>query len=120
MPKESAVRQAVETFMSSSKAPAAWQDVLAVTLRGLSFSDIEREVMLARRAAVTRDIPIEDALGEVVQNRVEPLPRRERGEIAMWLTEAGVSQRKVHELTGVSRDTIRKKTKPAGVDNEEE
>jgi hypothetical protein len=27
------------------------------------------------------------------------------------LTEAGISQRQVHELTGVSRDTIRKKTK---------
>jgi predicted XRE-type DNA-binding protein len=39
----------------------------------------------------------------------------------MWLTEAGVSQRQVHELTGVSRDTIRKKTKAASAlpENEE-
>ncbi len=120
MPSEPAVRQAIETFMGTNKASAAWRDVLAVTLRGLSFSDIEREVMLARRASVTRDIPIEDALGEMVQSRIEPMPRRERGQIALWLTEAGVSQRQVHELTGVSRDTIRKKTKPGGVDNEEE
>ena len=120
MPSEPAVRQAVEAFMGRSKASAAWRDVLGVTLRGLSFSDIEREVMLARRASVTRDISIEDALGELVQSRVEPMPRRERGQIALWLTEAGVSQRQVHELTGVSRDTIRKKTKPGGVDNEEE
>jgi SpoVK/Ycf46/Vps4 family AAA+-type ATPase len=119
MPTEAAVRQAVETFLST-KAPAAWKDVLAVTLRGLSFSDIEREVMLARRASVTRDISLEDALGQVVQNRVEPLPRRERGQIAMWLTEAGISQRQVHELTGVSRDTIRKKTKAAGAPPENE
>jgi SpoVK/Ycf46/Vps4 family AAA+-type ATPase len=120
MPTEAAVRQAIETFLGT-KAPAAWKDVLAVTLRGLSFSDIEREVMLARRASVTRDIPLEDALGQVVQNRVEPLPRRERGQIAMWLTEAGISQRQVHELTGVSRDTIRKKTKAASAlpENEE-
>ncbi len=113
MPTDAAVRQAVETFLGSSKASAAWNDVLAVTLRGLSFSDIEREMMLARRTAITQDIPLEDALGQVVQSRVEPLARRERGEIAMWLTEAGISQRQVHELTGVSRDTIRKKTKPA-------
>jgi SpoVK/Ycf46/Vps4 family AAA+-type ATPase len=121
MPTTAAVRQAIETFLGSSKASAAWNDVLGVALRGLSFSDIEREVMLARRAAVTRDIPLEDALGQVVQSRVEPLPRRERGQIAMWLTEAGISQRQVHELTGVSRDTIRKKTKPGvvGVQNEE-
>lgn len=120
MPNEPAVRQAIETFMGQSKASAAWRDVLAVTLRGLSFSDIEREVMLARRASVTRDIPIEDALGEMVQSRVEPMARRDRSQIALWLTEAGVSQRRVHELTGVSRDTIRKKTKPEGLDNEEE
>jgi SpoVK/Ycf46/Vps4 family AAA+-type ATPase len=121
MPSEAAVRQAVETFLGPTKAPAAWNDVLAVTLRGLSFSDIDREVMLARRAAVTRDIPLEDALGEVVQNRVEPMPRQQRGQIALWLTEAGISQRQVHELTGVSRDTIRKKTKPTdvGAQNEE-
>jgi len=111
MPAEGAVRQAVEKFLGS-KAPDAWNDVLAVTLRGLSFSDIERGLMLARRAAVTRDIPLEEALAEVVENRLEPLPRRERGQIALWLTEAGISQRRVHELTGVSRDTIRKKTRP--------
>jgi SpoVK/Ycf46/Vps4 family AAA+-type ATPase len=113
MPTEAEVRRAIEALLGST-APAGWKDVLAVTLRGLSFSDIEREVMQARRTSVTRDIPLENALGEVIQNRVEPLPRRERGQIAMWLTEAGISQRQVHELTGVSRDTIRKKTKSGG------
>lgn len=120
MPTDAAVRQAIETFLGSNKATAAWNDVLVVALRGLSFSDIEREMMLARRAAVTRDIPLEDALGQVVQSRIEPLARRERGQIAMWLTEAGISQRQVHELTGVSRDTIRKKTKPGGADTQKE
>jgi SpoVK/Ycf46/Vps4 family AAA+-type ATPase len=120
MPTEAEVRRAIEALLGST-APAGWKDVLAVTLRGLSFSDIEREVMQARRTSVTRDIPLENALGEVIQNRVEPLPRRERGQIAMWLTEAGISQRQVHELTGVSRDTIRKRTKAgaAGAERKE-
>jgi SpoVK/Ycf46/Vps4 family AAA+-type ATPase len=113
MPTDDSVRRAIETFLGSNKASAGWHEVLTVALRGLSFSDIEREVMLARRAAVIHGIPLEDALSRIVQNRVEALPRRERGKIAMWLTEAGISQRQVHELTGVSRDTIRKKTKPA-------
>jgi predicted XRE-type DNA-binding protein len=38
----------------------------------------------------------------------------------MWLTEAGISQRQVHELTGVSRDTIRKNTKPGSEDKTDE
>jgi len=111
MPTEKSVQRAVETFLGVDKASQTWNDVLAVALRGLSFSDIERELMQARRSAVVQGGPLEDALGHVVQRRVEPLPRRERGQIAMWLTEAGISQRQAHDLTGVSRDTIRKKTK---------
>jgi SpoVK/Ycf46/Vps4 family AAA+-type ATPase len=116
MPADEGVRNAVEMFLGKTSAPAAWKEVLAVAFRGLSYSDIEREVMLARRGAIVQNEPLESALGRLVQNRVEPLPRKERGEIAMWLTEAGISQRQVHELTGVSRDTIRKKTK--GGENE--
>lgn len=115
MPNDVSIRQAVERFLGKNKASSAWHEVLTVALRGLSFSDIEREVMSARRSAVTRSAPLEDALSTVVQSRVEPMARKERGRIAMWLTEAGISQRQVHELTGVSRDTIRKNTKP---DNE--
>lgn len=114
MPSDETVKRAVATFLGTGRAMPAWSDALAVALRGLSFSDIERAVLLARRSSVTQNIPLDDALGQIVQDRVEPLPRRERGEVAMWLTEAGISQRKVHELTGVSRDTIRKKTKPSG------
>jgi SpoVK/Ycf46/Vps4 family AAA+-type ATPase len=120
MPTDEAVGAAVSAFLSSTKATGIWKDVLSVALRGLSFSDIEREVMLARRAAVTRDVPLEDALSQLVQSRIEPLARRDRGQLALWLTEAGISQRQVHELTGVSRDTIRKKTKPGSDTQNEE
>jgi SpoVK/Ycf46/Vps4 family AAA+-type ATPase len=116
MPADECVRRAIETFLGKTPASSAWKDVLGVALRGLSYSDIEREVMLARRGAVVQGEPLESALARLVQNRVEPLPRKERGQIALWLTEAGISQRQVHELTGVSRDTIRKKTK--GDENE--
>jgi SpoVK/Ycf46/Vps4 family AAA+-type ATPase len=121
MPTDESVRSAIGKFMGVNRAPAAWNEVLAVALRGLSFSDIEREVMLARRAAVIRGVPLEETLSGVVKSRVEPMPRRERGQMAMWLTEAGISQRQVHELTGVSRDTIRKKTKTdtTGAEKEE-
>jgi SpoVK/Ycf46/Vps4 family AAA+-type ATPase len=115
MPTDAAVRKAVDIFLGTGDAPLQWRDALSVTLRGLSFSDIERELMLARRSAVVHHEPLEDALGRVVKNRVDPLARRERGQIALWLTEAGISQRQVHELTGVSRDTIRKNTKSGAV-----
>lgn len=119
MPTDASVRQAVDRFLGS-KASDVWHDVMSVALRGLSFSDIEREVMLARRSAVVRSAPLDEVLSGVVQGRVEPMARKERGQIAMWLTEAGISQRQVHELTGVSRDTIRKNLKATGKPGAEE
>lgn len=118
MPSDDSVRRAIEIFAGPNKMSGAWSEALAVALRGLSFSDIEREIMLARRVAVIRDISLEDALTRLVQNHVESLPRQERCQIAMWLTEAGISQRQVHELTGVSRDTIRRKSKPPRMESE--
>lgn len=118
MPSDESVRRAIRTFFGADKISNVWLEVLAVSLRRLSFSDIERQVLIARRAAVIRAVPLEQTLAELVQNRMQPLPRRERGEIALWLTEAGISQRQVHELTGVSRDTIRKKTKSSAGDSE--
>lgn len=120
MPTDAAVRRAIDTFMGPGDASSHWRDVLAVALRGLSFSDIERELALARRSSVVHSIPLEDALSRIVKGRVEPMARRERGQIALWLTEAGISQRQVHELTGVSRDTIRKKTKATGTTDKPE
>lgn len=120
MPPEEAVRQAINTFLGASRATATWKDTLVAALNGESFSDIEREIMLARRASITRDISLEDAFAQLIQNRIGGLARRDRAEIAVRLTEAGVSQRHVHELTGVSRDTIRKKMKPAGADAQNE
>lgn len=113
MPTDEAVRQAVDAFLAPSETPKAWREALAVTLRGRSFSDIEREVTLARRAAVVRGQSMEQAISSQMRERIGPLARQERGRIALYLTEAGVSQRQVHELTGVSRDTIRKKTRAA-------
>lgn len=111
MPTDDAVRRAIDTYLGSSNPPTQWRDVLALTLRGRSFSDIEREVTLARRSAVVQSKTMEDAISHIVRHHIEPLDRRERGRIAMWLTEAGVSQRQVHEITGVSRDTIRKRSR---------
>lgn len=119
MPTDESVRRAVATFLGAETISKPWLEVLAVSLRGLSFSDVEREVMLARRTAVTRNVPLQEALAQLIRTRVQPLPRRGRGEIALWLTEAGISQRQVHELTGVSRDTIRKKTRAAAPEGEE-
>jgi Cdc6-like AAA superfamily ATPase len=87
---------------------------LGILFEGKSFSDAERQVMLARRAAIMQNQPVESYVKTLFRDRISRLAKRDRQEIAVQLVDGGVSsQREAHELTGVSRDTIRKsKMKP--------
>lgn len=109
MPTDEQVREAIDAFLGESNDQTRpWREAIAMTLRGKSFSEVERALNQVRREAVVRQESLEDRLPSFVQARLDPLPRKERGRIALWLTEAGLSQRQVHDITGVSRDTIRK------------
>jgi SpoVK/Ycf46/Vps4 family AAA+-type ATPase len=109
MPGGPAIRQAVTEFMGSDvDLPEVWLDVLAESLPGRSFNDIERELMLIRRQAVVEGRPLEDLLPSLVRQYVEHLNKPTRRSIATKLAAVGLTQRQINELTGVSRDTIRK------------
>lgn len=111
MPTDTEVRSAIEKFLGHSQLGADWREALALVMRGHSFSDIEREVTLARRSAVVRDEAVERSISALIQSRVQKLSKTERAKVAVLLTNGGMSQRQVNELTGVSRDTIRKRSK---------
>jgi len=83
-----------------------WASILAVAMQGSSFSDIERGVKAARRAAALNGKNLADHLGDLVNT--SSLSKQDRIKVASVLVDKGlVSQRKAHDLTGVSRDTIR-------------
>jgi len=66
---------------------------------------------VSRRSAVLDDIPIEEQFERLLANA--PIAKRSRIRLATAMVEQGlVSQRKARELTGVSRDTIRRRTAP--------
>jgi len=91
------------------------RQALELVFDGASFSDIKRELMGARRAAAIYSGDIEDYLRQIVQHRLSEMPRRARAELAAVLCKTpGMTQRQVHQITGVSRDTIRKRIKGAG------
>lgn len=109
MPDAVSVHRAVETFLGQESAlPPRMHEVVVSLLRGLSFSDIERELTSARRNAVIHERPLQDAIHDLIRRRIDALPRSERGQVAASLAQLNLSQRQIHELTGVSRDTIRK------------
>ena len=82
---------------------------LGAAFAGKSFSDAEREVTLLRRTAAMRDEPIDEHVKVWVASHISNLTRCDRQELALQLVRTGIaSQREARELTGVSRDTIRK------------
>jgi hypothetical protein len=85
--------------------------LLAVAFAGRSFSDIERDLSVARRSAVLSNVPLERQLACLLTNK--SIARTKRIHFAAAAVEQGLlSQRKARELTGVARDTIRNRTAP--------
>ena len=88
-----------------------WGEVLSLLLSEKSYSEIERQIILIRKKAALTGEP----LGEIITSQLTQnitLNREDRFKLAMILAETGiVSQRQAREITGVSRDTIRKHTK---------
>lgn len=120
MPADEHLRRAIDAFAAGAfsaegdAAPRPLLEALTVAFRGASFSDVEREIVGARRSAIIDERPLVDALAQVVLTRTGRLPRAARRDVAAALRAAGLSQRQVHALTGVSRDTLRKDALASG------
>ena len=110
LPKRAEARAALAQWAGG--ANGAMLDALSILFEGHSFSEMERSLLLARRAAAMQNEPVELHLKNIVRQFAQSLPRKTRGELASKLVESGrLSQREAHDLTGVSRDTIRKAQK---------
>jgi SpoVK/Ycf46/Vps4 family AAA+-type ATPase len=90
-------------------------DTLTALLEGKSFADISRFVLLARRTSVLQGVSTDAALLEQAGRIAREQSLETRLEIARLLADLGQSQRSVSELTGLSRDTIRKYSEAHGV-----
>lgn len=83
-------------------------DSLALVLAGASHSEVVRIVTAARREAVLKNVDVGEVLLERVALTAKELNTSERIELARGLASMGKSQRAISEMTGLSRDTIRK------------
>ncbi|WP_206601313.1 AAA family ATPase [Clavibacter michiganensis] len=108
LPTNSALREAIEHFLDEANISPATLDLVARLYNGDSLSNLERDVLRARRAAVMTKGSSTQALLALAKDRFTRLPAAERGRAAASLIGGDMSQRAVHELTGVSRDTLRK------------
>ena len=109
IPEPAAVKQAIRLFLSKdAKVDPTWQTTLAELFHGMSFSDIERELKSIRRLAVLNKCSLEELFPRLVQRHIQGQSKLAKKEIARRLSAAGLSQRTINELTGLSRDTLRK------------
>lgn len=85
-----------------------WVPLLANIWEGRSFSDITRAIQWIRRRATTSGNTAVDVLVEKIGNDLRNGPVEDRKRAAHLLSEAGYSDRKISDVVGISRDTIRK------------
>jgi AAA+ superfamily predicted ATPase len=119
LPDQDAVAQAVRSFVGSEAVLGEeWLSTLSGLLLGSSFSDIERELKTVRRQVILEGSTLEKLFPEFIRRHIEGQTKAAKKEIALKLSEAGLSQRQINDLTGLSRDTLRKIT-PHGSEHAE-
>ncbi len=111
-PETPAVKAAIKRFLGPDFALfGRWIDILTFAFNGESFSDIERDIQRFRRAVALGTASDADLIEEFVKTRALVLDRQARIDLAVLLAkQTRLSQHAISELTGVSRDTIRKYT----------
>lgn len=97
-----------ELFGEHADAMEAWLPVLTDLWEAQSFSDLTRNVRWARRRATTRGTNLVEVLLEQIGDELRSSAPTTRKRVAALLGGAGYSDRKISELVGISRDTIRK------------
>ena len=108
-PDRSGLLAAVREFSGDELLDHGVEEVLVELFDGASFSDIEREMTRARRMAAVQGRTLVDSVLTLSRARFERLTQGDRIALATRLQDgATLSQRRIKDITGVSRDTLRK------------
>lgn len=85
-------------------------NILSILLEGGSYSDITKEINNARKESIIQGRLLLDILEELIIKICTSIDKSQKINIALKFLEAGYSQRRIAEILGLSRDTIRKYT----------
>jgi ATPase family associated with various cellular activities (AAA) len=110
VPELPAVKQAIKRFLGPDYGLfGRWIEILTFAFNGESFSGIEREIQRFRRAVALGTASDAELIEEFVKSRALVLERQGRIDLALLLVKhTRLSQHTISDITGVSRDTIRK------------
>ncbi len=75
---------------------------------GQSFAEIKREIDQVRKQSFISGKPFHESILSFFQCRTKTASTQVKLDCARFLIDSGYSQRKINQITGLSRDTIRK------------
>jgi hypothetical protein len=107
-------------FGEDGNAMQAWMPLLVNLLDGKSFSDLTRLVQWIRRRATITKSSVLDVLLDRVGHDLRAGSVHDRKRAASLLADANYSDRRISEIVGISRDTIRKGRRAGGQGKDEE
>ena len=110
-PAEPEIKAALTQFFGVDvKQFSNWIDVLVLAFKGQSFSDIQREINRMRRGMALGLGNAKAQLEALLLKQSLHLEQAEKVQLAVLLENSNVlAQRTIASVTGVSRDTIRKR-----------
>lgn len=82
--------------------------ILALALRGTSFSEVTRQVTNLKRTAIIHSQSFRQMIPELISRTPLLLGREERGEIVRSLHRSGINKAEIARKLGISRPTINK------------
>lgn len=92
--------------------PSSWIDLLSMLLEGKSFSEVRTDTASIRKKSILEQRPLQGAILEFARRSTGELSHKQRIDVAVSLAECSdMSQREIAEITGVTRQTIRNRTR---------
>jgi len=113
LPDATRTAEALREFLGSDVTTfARWFPTLDILLEDRSYSDIQKIADRLRRGLALRRGSPQTAIETLILEDIARLPASRRAALASELNEStSFSQREVYRLTGVSRDTQRKRAR---------
>lgn len=111
LPTDAAVRSAIERFLDQDKQKFdRWIDLFVYLFKGESFSEVERSIHRLRRTLALGSAGLQETVEDFISARaMTSLDHQSRIDLAVLLArKTKLSHHTISEITGVSRDTIRK------------
>lgn len=112
LPSIENIGASVERFLVDDyKYFEKYLDILKICHNGMSYSDVEKSIENIRRAKFLGVLDVKTSVLQLVTDRINKISKEDRANLAKALTKSkAASQRRISEITGVHRNTIRKMT----------